>query len=64
MLDIIYQHVIFDPGLVYRITGMADSYNSVRTMRTNVFASQYQMYKTPAMADIKKINKMFSEVDY
>ena len=64
MLDIIYQHVIFDPGLVYRITGMADSYNSVRTMRTNVFASQYEMYKTPAMADIKKINKMFSEVDY
>ena len=42
MLDIIYKNVVFDPGLIYRISGMSDTFNSVRTQRTNVFASQYE----------------------
>ncbi len=59
MLDIIYSNVVFDPGLVYRITGMADTYNQVRTKRTNVFYSNYEAAKESAQKDIDAINDLF-----
>ncbi len=60
MLDIIFNNVLFDPGLVYRISGMADTYNMVRTQRTNVFASQYETSKDAALRDIQAINDLFN----
>ena len=60
MLDIIYQNVVYDPGLVYMINGMANTYNQVRTQRTNVFVSKYESSKDLAQKDIDAINFMFS----
>lgn len=59
MLNIIYANVIYDPGLVYRISGMANTYNQVRTQRTNVFVSQYEASKATAEKDISAINELF-----
>ncbi len=64
MLDIIYKNVIFDPGLVYRLTGMSDSYQQVRSQRTNVFASRYEASKDSAQNDVDAINSLFELQQY
>lgn len=64
MLDIIFDNVIFDPGLVYRLTGMSNSYQQVRTQRTNVFASMYEASKEAAMKDVDAINSLFELQQY
>ncbi len=61
MLDVVYSNVIYDPGLVYRITGMADTYYQVRAQRNNVFASAYQASLNTAQKDIESINQLFSD---
>ena len=60
MLDIIYGNMIFDPGLVYRISGMADTFNKVRTQRVNSFASNYEASVSSAQKDVNGINDLFS----
>ncbi len=63
MLDIVYGNIIFDPGLVYRISGMADTYNNVRSQKTNVFASTYEARKPAAQKDVDAINQLFAEFE-
>ena len=40
---------------------MSDTFNSVRTQRTNVFASQYESAKETAQKDIDAINALFAQ---
>lgn len=62
MLDIIYANEVYDPGLVYLISGMKESYINLRTSRSNTFTSNYQASKDAALRDIQTINEMYSKV--
>ncbi len=61
MLDILYANIVYDAGLVYRITGMSDTYYGVRTQRMNNFASSYAAAMNTAQKDVDDINEYFGD---
>lgn len=56
MLDIIYSHRMYDPGLIFRIGKYGTQFSSMLGQKTNSYASILASSQRAAEADIKKIN--------
>jgi len=63
MLDIALSNVIYDPAVIFNITGIKDIWTQVMGSNKNTLASAYASIKEAAEADIVKISEDFAKFE-